>query len=287
MVAANTKGKQGKSMEKNLVSRISALGAALGLLAFGLFAACKGSNSPEPVKPHIILGASVTAPITYQYGNFPTTNLASGAVAQVPQGATLNIGLQSTTNLYKVTYSMDCPDYYVNGPQTFSILPADGANSTTVAFLMPIAPMHCQLITNVTDGYQYDAFAANTFWVSNQGIIEIPITGVVSTDAASLAVVSNTSIVVGSVIDRVYLAPSTAFDAGCNIQLGAPIDGGTASIFGYFDASAGSTLTAANTVVSYPTRVFVDASTVIQASLGAQCEAGIGVVGVEYTVPQN
>jgi hypothetical protein len=256
---------------------------AFGVMGLTIMEACKQTAPPSPWH----YGASVNPAISYQVGSGATINLPSNQNTQVPLGASLTINTQSNTNAQKVTYVVDCPGYLVS-PQTYVIYTNDGGNSTAITFNAPnFTGGRCTVTTTSTDGYQYTSYTTNTFSVGPYGAIEVPITGVVSTDAASLTATSNSNLPVGTIVTRSYFAPLTLWDAGCTIQIGQPVDGGNNALFGYFDA--GTTLQAVGTTAQVAYRAYNEAGTAmpIQVNLAPACEGGTGVVGVEFASPSN
>ena len=260
---------------------------------------CKEKGGEVVPGGHTYGLASTSAQIYYQIGSGPQYNISNAAVPpMLPGNTSVTIGLQSNSGVYKATWTVTCPGYYVQ-PQTFSVLAQDGGNTTSFTFVTPnVVPTYCTVATTTTDGYLGVANAINQFSIGGvlTGTIEVPILGLneggVTPGTYGAAVVNSATLLpANAIVTGSYFSPSVGWDAGCNINVALPVEGGQVSIFGFYDASAtanGGTLIANGTVSRTALRVYNEAGPIpIEVTLGAQCEGGAGVVGVEYTIPSN
>ena len=243
---------------------------------------CK-QEAKEPI--HYGSLANTAANVSYAVNGGTAFNLTSSQYPiGLPPNSSVVFTLQSTSGIYQTTFTWACPGYIIN-PQSFVVRSLDGGNASAITVTTPnLVPSYCTLTTQTWDGALSYANAVNQFSIGTYAMVEVPIFGVTNGDAGSLNPNSVAVIPPGAVITASYLSLGTAMDAACTIQVGQPVDGGNNALFGYYDA--GTTLT--TTVARENYRVTNEGGPMpIQVNLAAACEAGAGVVGVEWSMPSN
>lgn len=265
----------------------------LGVFASIAVAACVLFACRNPFVGPANLGAlaNSAAYVSYQVNDGGSYSLAqynltsSQTPVSLPENVNVTFALQSAAGVFQATFTWACPGYLVN-PQSWVIRSNDGGNVSGITVVTPNIQTYCTLTTQSWDGVASYANAINQFAIGTYATVEIPIFGTTNGDAGSLNPNSTAVLPPGAIVTASYMSLGTAFDAGCTIQVGQPVDGGTQSLFGYYDA--GTTLVGSNTVSRETYRVPNEGGPMpIQVNLAAACEAGAGVIGVEWSMPSN